>query len=428
MLNNVFFGDELRLVKLIFTYAELRNQYQSLELGRFISKPVADLVSKILLIQYFKTSAVDLNYVYEKCETIGLDPIVFVGFREQLALVEARPSDFWNVVDEIKTRNLKASTIPTLLAEYEKLVRAESEIEVTSSISAINERMRAALGRQSIMINDEDDIRNIENRMRFYSGELDSPQKRWMTGYETIDSVMGGFASSELAVFMGAPSTGKTILLVNLAYSIWDHTDAHVQMYSLEMPLIQVMRRFDARSFQVDSNTLRAGQMQGVQPDIVKRIKEKQNSLKVFDFPPQSTVQDIEENFLKSDVKPDVLVIDYAGLLRMKTKGGASIAEIADEVSLGLKYMSKRYKISVITAAQVTTEATKKAGDTQEQYEIFDVAGGAAFGRNADILCGIKFNDNLNIMDFGSPKNRDGNKFSFQMFVDKPKCHMYEIR
>lgn len=428
MHSNVYFGDELRLVRLIFDYPELRSQYQSLELHRFVSKPVSAIVAKILAVQYFKASAIDLNYVYEKCEVLGLDPIVFVDFRDQLSSIESRAIDFWNIVDEIKTRNLKASTIPVLLSEYEKLVRAESEIEVTSSISNINERMKAALGRQVITVNDQDDIRNIANRVKFYSGELDSPQKRWLTGYESIDSVMGGFASSELCVFMGAPGTGKTILLLNLAYSLWDFAKANIHFYSLEMPLVQVNRRLDARMFQIDSNLLRAGHVTDLNMDVVKDIESRPNSFLTFDFPPQSTVQDIEENFLKADVKPDILVIDYAGLLRTKAKGGSSIAEIADEVSMGLKYMSKRYKTSVITAAQVTTEATKKAGETQEQYNIYDVAGGAAFGRNADILCGIKFNENLNIMDFGSPKNRDGQKFSFQMFIDKPKCYMYEIR
>lgn len=427
MITDVFFGDELRLIKMIFEYAELRSQYQSLELGRFMSKSVNDIVSKILPVQYFKSSAIDLNYIYEKCETLGLDPVLFANFREQLATVEVRPSEFWNTIDEIKTRSLKSQAIPLIMSEYEKLIRATNEIEVTASLSNIMEKIKGALGRQSITIRDEDDIRQISERIKFYNGELDSPQKRFMTGYPTFDNTVGGFATSELSVFMGAPGTGKTILLINLAYALWDFGKAHVHMYSLEMPLIQVMRRFDARIFQVDSNTLRAGEFKQQPSELIQRIKDRTNSLKIFDFPPQSTVQDIEENFLKADVKPDVLVIDYAGLLRTKARGEVNVGVIADEVSMGLKYLAKKYKISVVTAIQVTGEATRKADDSQDPYDLWDAAGGTAFGRNSDIVCGMKFNPNLNIMDFGSPKNRDGMRFNFQMFVDQPKCYLYEI-
>lgn len=423
-----FSADELKIAKLVIESPELRSQFISLDLFRFLSKITSDILRKVFDIMYFKTAPIDLEYVRLNSSALGIDSLIFMEFKTELSHIVSDPLEFWVCVDNLKTKNIKSSIIPVIITEYEKLTSANNELIASASLANIREAIHSILGKSVIHVHDEDDVRNISDRLRLYSGEEESSQRRFLTGYDVMDSHFGGFASSELSIFMGASGIGKTTLLVNLAHALWDTGKANVHMYSLEMPIVQVMRRFDARIFQVDSNLLRSGGYKTPNLEIVDRIKSRTNSLKVFDFPPQSTVQDIEANILKADVKPDIVIVDYIGLLRAKMKREAQLWEINDEVGLTMKYLAKRYHIHVMTASQVTTEASKKADDSQEGYQLSDAAGGKSIGHHADIVCGIKVNENLNIMEFFSPKFRDGSKFSFQMFVDRARCYLYEIK
>lgn len=52
---------------------------------------------------------------------------------------------------------------------------------------------------------------------------LDEPvvqPETWSTGFPTLDALRGGFARGELWVITGAPSTGKSVLLTQLSYSL----------------------------------------------------------------------------------------------------------------------------------------------------------------------------------------------------------------
>lgn len=421
--------DEVKLIRLIFNNYELRRQFLSLEYYDLLDDTLSSIVKSVSKISYFNGTTIDCKYVFEKSESLKINSFTFSLLVDDISKVHPTDSDFWLIIDKLKTERTKEKVVPILMKEYEQLINSSSELQVNSCLS----RLRNSLtdGFDSVKNEDrtEDDIQNIRDRIKVYKGEKDSGQRRFLTGYESMDNAIGGFATSELAVFMGASGVGKTTLLLNIAFQLWLESKVNIHFHSFEMPKEQVMRRVDARMFRIDSNLLRSGEHTEFDEKIVNFVNAAENIFKVFDSPPYSSVYEIEEIFLSSDIKPDVLVLDYIGLMGSKSKR-AQKWEMLDEIALMLKYMAKRYKICVITASQINAEAEKRMVSNRDDttFRNYDMAGSKAIAHHSDIICGVTYDKSLKIMNFNSPKMRDMAQFSFQMFCDQPKCYLYDIK
>lgn len=421
--------EQLKITKLVFTFPDLREMYQSLGIERFMSSDLTNILQKILSISYFKDSKIDLNYVLEKAESLDLQSIIISMLIQDLERIDVKHEDFWITVDTIKSNHVKGSIIPVLLSEYENLLKSDSEIEVLSPLHKINESISTVLGKTEIQTKTEAELKDIRQRIGIYTSEVeDKTQKRFFTGYHSLDSELHGFATSEFGVFMGASGSGKTTLLLNLAYQLWNNAKANILFFTLEMPTSQVLRRLDSRILDVEYENLKLGRLNKGNSDVIKSVEEHDNMFKVIDVPPKTSVRKIEEYILSSIIKPDVVIVDYIGLLGGHMKKRAEKWEILDEAAMSLKYLAKRYQICVITASQITSEAMKRKEARLEGYQLYDIAGAKAIADHSDLLVGIQYDDNLKMMSFSSPKYRDGAKFSFQMFVDLEKCRIYEIK
>jgi replicative DNA helicase len=394
---------------------------------RFISSDLEKVLRVIYSVDYFKGIKIDLTYIKDRSQAMGIDSIYLSMLLSDLEVVIVNHNEFWILVDKIKTRFIKSRVIPVLLTEYEGLIKSDNEMEIFAPLARISETISAIVGKSQIVSKTEAEVKDIRERLKIYSGESPSDQKRFITGYQTIDKIVGGFSASELNTFMGATGAGKSTLLLNLAYQIWITSKANLMYFSLEMPTSQVLRRLDSRILSVDYSILKHCQYSKPSDAMIKEIEASTSMFKVIDVPPRTSVTKIEEYILSSVIKPDVVIVDYIGLMGSHLKRAVDRWEVLDEVALALKYIAKRYHICVITASQITGDAMKRKDTTIDGYQTYDVAGAKSIADHSDMVIGLHYDENLKIMNFNSPKNRDGAKFTFSLFVNPEQCHLYEV-
>jgi replicative DNA helicase len=423
-----FDDDLLKIIKLTFEHSDLRDTFISTDLFRFVSPELEKMLRKIYGVDYFTGNKIDLSYIKDRSPSLQLDSIYLSLFLDDLEVVSVNRNDFWILVDQVKTAFVKSRLIPVLLTEYENIIKSANELEVFAPLTKIDETISTILGKSQISAKTEAEISDIRERLKVYSGETIGEQKRFLTGYPSIDTLLGGFASSEFAVFMGATGAGKTTLLLNLAYQMWITSKVNIMFFSLEMPTSQVFRRLDSRILNIDYEILKRCQFSKPNDIMVKEIEANTNMFKVIDIPPRTSVTKIEEMILSSVIRPDVVIIDYIGLMGSHLKRSVDRWEVLDEVALALKYLAKRYHISVITASQITGDAMRRKNTTLDGYETYDVAGAKSISDHSDLVIGIHMNNNLKMMNFDSPKNRDGARFKFSLFINPERCHLYEIK
>ena len=428
MSNFNFNQVELKIIKLILESVDTRNMFVSLEILNHFSKDVSSILSTIIKIPYFKNSAIDLDYVIDKSDSFNINGMVLSLLKEDIEKIDVDKSEFWSLVDQIKLTNIKANVIPILLSEYEKIVSSKSEFDILDPLSKIKESITSILGKNSFSNKTEDDLQNIRDRLSIYSGNNESDQKRFFTGYKTMDEILWGFGSSELSIFMGATGVGKTTLLLNLGYQLWHYGNANVVFFSLEMPTSQISRRLDSRILGIDYDILKKAEFElSEHENIVKSVEENEHLFKIVDIPPKTAVKKLEEYILSINNKPDVIIIDYLGLMGGYYKKNADRWEVLNEVALDLKYLAKRYKVHVMTASQVNSDAANRKNVQMEGFRTSDTAGSKSICDHADIGIGLHYDDNLGILSFSIPKARDMAKQSWQMFVDRQRQHIYEI-
>jgi replicative DNA helicase len=422
-----FEDDLLKLIKLTFEHSDLRDTFVSTDVFRFVSPELEDTLRKIYNVTYFIGNKIDPTYIKDRAEALGINSGYLMLLFEDLGTIEAKHDDFWISVDSLKTKYIKSRIIPVLLTEYEGLIKSGNEMEVFAPLNRIDEAISAIIGKSQVISKTEAEVKDIRERLKIYSGEKASEQRRFLTGYPSVDQAIGGFASSEFSVFMGATGAGKTTLLLNLAYQIWLTSKANLMYFSLEMPTSQVLRRLDSRILNIDYDVLKKCQYSKPNDAMVKEIEANTNMFKVIDVPPRTSVTRIEEAILSSAIKPDLVIIDYIGLMGSHLKRAVDRWEVLDEVALALKYIAKRYHICVITASQITSDAMKRKDTTLDGYQTYDVAGAKSIADHSDMVIGLHYSENLKVMNFNSPKNRDGARFTFSLFVNPERCHLYEV-
>ncbi len=194
-------------------------------------------------------------------------------------------------------------------------------------------------------------------------------------GIPTLDkNLHGGIDVGELFAFLGRKEAGKSQVLIALGANVL-RVHRKVFHVSLEMGKDQVRARYDRSLSGLTAEEL------AVAPDEVKdRIASLEAGLSVLDVS-KSTVGRLEAELDKLPWEPDLMIVDYAGILRSPRKGQTSDAQAdkrgrMEEVAEDLFELTKRRGLRTLTAYQSNREGTRK---TQRQ----DTTAGAM--RSTDI-------------------------------------------
>ena len=256
-----------------------------------------------------------------------------------------------------------------------------------------------------------------------------SEVKRIDSGWSRFNNTFGGFGVGELFTFMGPAHCGKSMYLVNVGANCLLQK-LNVLHISLEMSEEITAQRYDMRLLGLTKDELKTNK---ANKKIKELLEQRIGRLMIKRYPSgTATATDISTFIRRLETtkgfKPDILIIDYADIMRSVQKYNDRRFEL-DSIYQQVRNLGIEFKIPVITATQLNRSALSKlesGGILTEEY----IAESYGIARIVD--CGVTINatpdDNANntsvLYVF---KNRDGTTGSQnRMFVDFSKSLVRE--
>jgi replicative DNA helicase len=170
------------------------------------------------------------------------------------------------------------------------------------------------------------------------------------TGWQRIDEITkGGIGAKELAVVIAPTGAGKSMVLVHLGAQALK-LGKKVVHYTLELADTVVGIRYDSCLAKIDLRDIMDSK------DIVKeRIQDVSGKLIIKEYPTKSASTKSLKNHLeklrKQNILPDVVIVDYADLLRPVSHGAEKRHDL-EGIYEELRGMATEFDCAFITASQ----------------------------------------------------------------------------
>lgn len=229
-------------------------------------------------------------------------------------------------------------------------------------------------------------IAEFENIRGLYATEITTSKRKIPTIIPPLDQILkGGLEKGELGIILAEAKKGKSQSLVHFGVAGLFH-GFKVAHFVLEGMTQQSILRYQARLSMIDYNKLESDSITKEEAWRLKRISEKhKDNLMLIPFNQHwnYTVMDVEAKIRELERqgnKPDLVIIDYADLLRHHEKSKEKRFE-QTEVYRDLKRVAMMRNVAIWTASQARRpeegpekEYLLRAKDISESYEKVRIA------------------------------------------------------
>jgi replicative DNA helicase len=222
-----------------------------------------------------------------------------------------------------------------------------------------------------------------------------------LTGFEPLDTLLGGLKRSDLIILAARPSLGKTSLGLNIARNAAvGHgariAGARVAIFSLEMAAEQLAQRLLASESRVDSTRLRLGEhTEREERRLMHALGTLAQAEIYVDDTPVLTMTEIRGKALRlhREKSLDLVFVDYLQLIHGAGRSDNRVQEIS-YISRALKELARELAVPVIAASQLSrapelrTPHIPQLSDLRESGSIEQDADVVAFIYREDIYMG----------------------------------------
>ncbi len=204
------------------------------------------------------------------------------------------------------------------------------------------------------------------------------------TGLDVVDNKLSGLQNSQLILLAARPAMGKTALGLTMAWNA-AKTGKSVAFFSLEMSTYQLNQRLLSMVSLVSLESIINGSIRdddwALLIDATKKIVK--TDLYV-DETPGIRLSEMKSKLkrLKAERGLDLVVIDYLQLMQADGRQENRQNEIAS-ISRGLKSLSKELNCPILSLAQLSREADKRA---DHRPILSDLRESGAIEQDADVV------------------------------------------
>jgi archaellum biogenesis ATPase FlaH len=252
------------------------------------------------------------------------------------------------------------------------------------------------------------------------------------SGISALDNLIdSGFHEKSLNLFLASSNMGKSLIKTSLACNFLKK-NKKVLYISLEMSEQKIMERVLANVFDENINELKNMSKEKFNKkfELVKSVIK--SDLKIIQLGAKTVSTNkirsiLKEYETKKRFKPDVLIVDYLGLMTTnnKSKDTNTYSELK-LISEELRCLSIEYGFPIISSVQTTRNAYNSIN-----VEITDISESIGIVNTADLLISISQNPELKEAGrykWSILKNRYGlNSFNFYVGVNYPKMRIYDV-
>ena len=217
------------------------------------------------------------------------------------------------------------------------------------------------------------------------------------TGFLDLDYKMAGLQPSDLILVAARPSMGKTAFVLNIAQHVAFKANKAVAIFSLEMSKGQLVNRLFALEAQVDSQSLRTGNLKD--EDWEKLIESAGvigKSKLIIDDTPGISISELRSKCRKFKLEHglDLIIIDYLQLMTGRVGGRSeSRQQEISEISRALKGLARELNVPVIALSQLS-RAVEQRPDHRPMLS--DLRESGAIEQDADVVMFIYRDDYYN--------------------------------
>lgn len=315
-------------------------------------------------------------------------------------------------LESVKENYLKRRLVDTLSYLSQKI-----ETDDSNSLYSVLEDVVVdgkMILNNSLILN-EGDIRDTTERLRLYDEIRKNPTKFTgiASGFTDLDVLTGGLQKSELMIIAGRTGSGKSLMLLNMAYNAWV-AGQNIVYFTLEMPKIQIERRFDSRLtattfLKVKTQQITEAEAETLKAKIQEEVGKRTNQFYIVDIPRGASPMLLESKIkqLQKKFKIDLIVIDYLSLMTPNNSKKKDLWEKVFELANDVKFsIARNFQIPVITAAQISGQGMNK--QFGEEYDESDLALAKRMADPCDVILGLRFDKITKQAKMNVIKYRDG--------------------
>lgn len=229
------------------------------------------------------------------------------------------------------------------------------------------------------------------------------------TGLAQLDGLTGGWQPSDLIILAARPAMGKTAAMLHFARTAALDHGQHTAIFSLEMPILQLMQRLVASEVPGYSNSdLRRGNLPGGLEQVA-HIREQAHRLRThghalhLDDTPGLTIQQLRAKCARLHAQHplSLVLVDYVQLMRGDTKGNRE--QEVGSISRGLKELAKELNAPVIALSQLSRDVEKRGGEKRPLLS--DLRESGSLEQDADCIIFLWRGEYYNIAEYddGTP-------------------------
>ena len=244
------------------------------------------------------------------------------------------------------------------------------------------------------------------------------------TGLSLVDMKLSGLQQSQLILLAARPAMGKTALGLTIA---WNAAKAgkSVGFFSLEMSSLQLNYRLISMVSLIELDQVMNGRIKDHEWQLLfDSVKEIASKDLYVDETPAISLSEMRSKLkrLKAEKGLDLVVIDYLQLMTAEGSKENRQNEIAS-ISRGLKSLSKELNCPILSLAQLSREADKRA---DHRPILSDLRESGAIEQDADVVMLLyredyyNEEDNPNIAKIIVAKHRNGSTGTLDLFFNKP--------
>ena len=189
------------------------------------------------------------------------------------------------------------------------------------------------------------------------------------TGFNDLDTLLGGLHPSDLIVIAGRPGMGKSSLATNMAFHaarLWakDRADraeskrgAPVLLFSLEMASAQLSARILSEQTEIEMRKIRTGRFTDAEWDRFVNTAQALSDLPLYiDDTGGISIAQIaaRSRRLKREKHIGMIMVDYLQLIEPASRRYDNRVQEVTEVTKGLKTLAKELSVPVVALSQLS--------------------------------------------------------------------------